>query len=62
MTEQTTSFPDPLIDDENKSIAHKWKVIIGAVILVGALGYFGFLAFKGAIVYYRTVGEVTERP
>lgn len=48
--------------------ANRLKVFVGAFILVGALSYFGFIAFKSATVYYYTVGELkqlsvtTDRP
>jgi cytochrome c-type biogenesis protein CcmE len=40
--------------------ANKLKLLVGALALVGALGYFGFMAFENATVYYYTVGEATE--
>ena len=38
--------------------ANRGKLLIALVVLVGALGYFGFVAFEGATVYYYTVGEL----
>ena len=40
--------------------ANRLKVFVGAFILVSALSYFGFIAFKSATVYYYTVGELNE--
>lgn len=40
--------------------ANRAKLLIALVVLVGALGYFGFIAFEGATVYYYTVGEMNE--
>jgi cytochrome c-type biogenesis protein CcmE len=40
--------------------ANRLKLLVGALALVGALGYFGFMAFENATVYYYTVGEATE--
>ena len=40
--------------------ANRGKLLIALVVLVGALGYFGFVAFEGATVYYYTVGEMNE--
>ena len=34
---------------------------IAAVLLIGALIYFAFIAFKSATVYYYTVGELNEK-
>ena len=36
------------------------RVIIGAIVLIGALGYFAFMAFQSATVYYYTVSEMNE--
>jgi cytochrome c-type biogenesis protein CcmE len=41
-------------------IANKGKLLIALVVLVGALGYFGFVAFESATVYYYTVGEMND--
>ena len=40
--------------------ANRGKLLISLVVLVGALGYFGFVAFEGATVYYYTVGEMKD--
>ena len=39
---------------------NRGKLLIALVVLVGALGYFGFVAFEGATMYYYTVGEMNE--
>ena len=36
------------------------KTIIGAIVLIGALGYFAFMAFQSATVYYYTVSEMKD--
>ena len=36
----------------------KGRALIGLVVLIGALGCFGFMAFRSAAVYYYTVGEL----
>jgi cytochrome c-type biogenesis protein CcmE len=41
-------------------LAHRGKALLALAVLVAALGYFGFMAFQGAAVYYYTVGEVKE--
>ena len=52
----------PPIDQSEDGIvsSHRIKLLIAFVVLVGALGYFGFLAFESATVYYYTVGEIQE--
>ena len=41
--------------------SNKGKFIIGLLLVVGALTYFGFIAFQGATVYYLTVSELTSK-
>jgi cytochrome c-type biogenesis protein CcmE len=41
-------------------LANKGKVIIGSIVLGVALGYFVFMAFQSATVYYFTVSEIQE--
>ncbi len=36
------------------------KIVIGAIVLIGALGYFAFMAFQSATVYYYTVSEMID--
>lgn len=36
------------------------RLAIAAVLFIGALGYFSFLAFRSATVYYLTVGELEQ--
>lgn len=43
--------------------ANRVKILLGTVVLVGALVYFGFMALRSATVYYYTVGELNaQRP
>ena len=37
------------------------KLAIGAAVVLVALGYFAFMAFQSATVYYYTVGEIQDR-
>lgn len=37
---------------------NRGKLLIALVLVLGALSYFGFIAFRGATVYYLTVGEL----
>ena len=51
----------PVDDSEGASLfPGRFKMAIGAVVLIVALGYFGFMAFQSATVYYYTVGELQE--
>jgi len=59
MAEEVTRYPDSLATEDSGS--NKWKLIIGALVLVGALGYFGFIAFESATVYFYTVSEMKEQ-
>lgn len=54
--------PEGDLPEEPTSIAHRGKFLIGMIVLVGALGYFGFLAFQSATVYYYTVDEMNDQP
>lgn len=40
---------------------HQRKLLIALFLLVGALVYFAFMAFKSATVYYYTVSELNEQ-
>ena len=53
-------LPDGSDSDDGSVIAHRGKLLIALVVLVGALGYFAFMAFEGATVYYYTVGEMND--
>ncbi len=55
-----TSYPDP-ITEGSTIFTNKAKLIVGLLVVVAALGYFSFLAFQSATVYYYTVGEIKER-
>ena len=59
MAEEVTRYPDSLAIEESSS--NKWKLIIGAIVLIGALGYFAFMAFESATVYFYTVSELKEQ-
>jgi len=41
-------------------LVNKSKVIIGAIVILIALGYFIFMAFQSATVYYFTVSEIQK--
>ena len=60
-TDPTISpLPDVSDSDDGSVGAHRGKLLIALVVLVGALGYFAFMAFEGATVYYYTVGEMND--
>lgn len=57
----TQGYPDRLLDEEETGfLAGKGKLIIAASVLIMALGYFAFLAFQSATVYYYTVSELQD--
>lgn len=60
--ENSQGIPDRLLEDDGPRgpFAGKGKLIIASLVLVGALGYFAFLAFQSATVYYYTVSELHE--
>jgi cytochrome c-type biogenesis protein CcmE len=41
--------------------SNRVKFILGAAVLVAAMGYFAFQAFQSAAVYYLTVSELHQR-
>ena len=61
LTDFTISpLPEAPNSDDGPVTAHRGKLLIALVVLVGALGYFAFMAFEGATVYYYTVGEMND--
>ena len=55
-------IPDRLLENDvpRGLFAGKSKLIIGSVVLIGALVYFAVLAFQSATVYYYTVSELHD--
>jgi cytochrome c-type biogenesis protein CcmE len=53
------NYPEQ-IDEQQTVFNNRGKLIVGLAIIVVTMGYFGFLAFKSATVYYYTVGEMNE--
>ena len=47
---------------ESKMTSNRGKFLFAAVVLCAALGYFAYMAFQGAMVYYFTVSEISEQP
>ncbi len=47
---------------ESKMTSNRGKFLFAAVVLCAALGYFAYMAFQGAMVYYYTVSEISRQP
>ena len=60
MSESFSPLPETSAPVGRPLNANRGKLLIALVVLVGALGYFGFVAFEGATLYYYTVGEMNE--
>ena len=52
------SYPEPLAVEGGTIFTNRGKILIGLVVLIGALGYLGFMAFQSATVFYYTVSEM----
>ena len=59
MSQAATYYPEP-VDEGSSVVANRGKILIGMVVLLGALGYFAFMAFQSATVYYYTVSEMSD--
>lgn len=60
MSQAASVYPEPVEGEEASVLAHRGKLLVGLVVLLGALGYFGYMAFQSATVYYYTVGEMAD--
>jgi cytochrome c-type biogenesis protein CcmE len=60
MSQAASPYPEQLTATAGGISTHKWKLLIGALVLVCALGYFAFMAFRSATVYYYTVSELNQ--
>jgi len=60
MSQVAGQHPGPMTAEEGTIFSNRGKIVVALVILIGALGYLGFMAFKSATVYYYTVGEANE--
>ena len=58
--EVVTGYPEPM-DEGTTVFNNRLKMFVGLAVLLGALGYFAFMAFESATVYYYTVGELQQR-
>ena len=62
MSQEASNYPELLAEeDEGVGFAGRWKAMIGFLVLMGALGYFAFMAFQSATVYYYTVSEMNDQ-
>ncbi len=62
MSQAASNYPELLAEeDEGVGFAGRWKAMIGFLVLMGALGYFAFMAFQSATVYYYTVSEMNDQ-
>ena len=60
MSQVVSQVPEPVSVENEGTFAHKGKLLIGLLVLIGALGYLGFIAFQSATVYYYAVGELND--
>ena len=60
MSEALSRYPEAVAAEGASVSANRVKIFIGLMVLIAALGYFGFLAFQSATVYYYTVGELSS--
>ena len=62
MSQAASNYPELLAEEEDEGVgfAGRWKALIGFLVLMGALGYFAFMAFQSATVYYFTVSEMND--
>lgn len=44
-----------------EGFAGRWRLLVGLAVLAAALGYFAFLAFQSATVYFYTVSEMSDQ-
>ena len=59
MPQAVARYPEPTADS-GSVLANRGKMLVGLVVLIGALGYFAFMAFQSATVYYYTVSEMED--
>ncbi|MCH8184942.1 MAG: cytochrome c maturation protein CcmE [Chloroflexi bacterium] len=57
---RAASYYPEQVDEGGSMVANRGKFLIGMVVLIGAMGYFAFMAFQSATVYYYTVSEMSE--
>jgi cytochrome c-type biogenesis protein CcmE len=60
MTHRQQDGPEPVVSEGGILSSNRGKLLIAFVVLIGAFGYLGFIAFQSATVYYYTVGELQD--
>ncbi len=60
MTHRQQDGPEPVVSEGGILSSNRGKLLIALVVLIGAFGYLGFIAFQSATVYYYTVGELQD--
>ena len=60
MTHRQQDGPEPVVSEGGILSSSRGKLLIAFVVLIGAFGYLGFIAFQSATVYYYTVGELQD--
>jgi len=58
VSEAFSPYPEPETPEATYLSANRLKIFVGLIVLIGALGYFGFMAFQSATIYYYTVAEL----
>ena len=58
--EAVTGYPGPMAPEGASNVSSRLKMLVGMAVLLGALGYFAYMTFASATVYYYTVGELQE--
>ncbi len=61
MSDAVSHYSEPVPPEATYLSTNRLKVFVGLIVLIGALGYFGFMAFQSATVYYYTVGELEAK-
>ena len=60
MWQTESKYPEQSASGEATIFTNRGKILVGLLVLIGALGYLGFMAFQGATVYYYTVDEMNR--
>ena len=60
MWQTESNYTEPSPTEGATIFTNRGKILVGVLVLIGALGYLGFMAFQGATVYYYTVDEMNR--
>lgn len=60
MAQATPQHIESLAAQDSSLFSKRLKIIIAALVMAGALGYFAFMTFQSATVYYYTVSELNS--